>query len=201
VTIRNKNLKNHFIEANTETYIMPKLRLVRSTENNPVDIDKNQEDKITADFKEIYYQYHEQILRFIWLRVNSLELAQDLVQEVFLRVWRTRHKLNPKKSIKSYIYTISNNLVIDYLRKKRLENSYLSELKLQHNNTVNNTIELSTSIKFAINNLPEKLKTVFLLGRYQGLQYAEIAEICHVSYKTVVVRMSKAIAMLRKELS
>lgn len=154
----------------------------------------------SAAFKTLYYRYNNAIYKFLWQRTYSIELAKDFLQEVFTRLWQNRMNLDSTKSIKAYLYRIANNLVIDFLRKNAYKRSYISKLTRQVRSSCEDSIEIKTSIKIALNNLPEKLRTVFMLSRYEGLTYSEIAETCNVSIKTVESRMSRALQYLRKEL-
>ena len=151
-------------------------------------------------FKTLYHRYYEAITAFLYQRTLSMELTKDFVQEVFTRVWLKRDRLDTSKSIKAYLYRIANNMTIDYFRKQGSKKAYLSTMARQHESSSDDCIETRTSVKMAISKLPEKLRSVFLLSRYEGLKYAEIAEVCHISVKTVESRMSRALEQLRKEL-
>ncbi len=155
----------------------------------------------SAAFKILYFRYYEPLYNFVWHRTYSTELAKDLLQETFTRLWQNRQKLDVNKSIKAYLYRIANNLIIDYNRKNASKKSYLSKLNRESNSGNEQSIEIELSIKTALDNLPEKLRTVFTLSRYQGLKYSEIAEVCSISIKTVEKWMSQALQLLRKELS
>ncbi|MFH1940700.1 MAG: RNA polymerase sigma-70 factor [bacterium] len=153
-----------------------------------------------AAFKALYFRYYDALYRFLWQRTHSADLAKDFLQEVYTRLWQNRRNLDPAKSIKAYLYRIANNLVIDYIRKNAYKKSYLTKLSHRSRSFSEESIEVETSIHIALNNLPEKLRTVFMLSRYEGLTYSEIAEACHISVKTVESRMSRALLRLREEL-
>jgi RNA polymerase sigma-70 factor (ECF subfamily) len=150
-------------------------------------------------FKALYYRYFDALYRFIWYRLHSAELAQDFVQEIFTRVWNHRSKLDPKKSVKSYLYCIGSNMVIDHFRKRGSEINY-SVQNYQKSFVPVDDMDLRISIMDAVNRLPEKLKDVFTLSRFQGLKYSEIADARKISIKTVESRMTQALKLLRKEL-
>ncbi|MBN2010992.1 RNA polymerase sigma factor [candidate division KSB1 bacterium] len=152
-------------------------------------------------YKEIYCKYHSSLSRFIYSRVQQTELTRDLVQEVFLRVWNTRYRLDPKKSIKAYFYQVANNLVIDTMRKKKHRENYLKIATHPQYYSSEELINTALDVHKAIEQLPEKLKVVILLSRFEGLTYNEIAESCQISIKTVVYRMRKAMEMMTKLLS
>jgi RNA polymerase sigma-70 factor (ECF subfamily) len=149
-------------------------------------------------FKVFYYRYYEQIYHFLWHRTFSPDLAKDFVQEVFARLWQHREKLDPRKSIKAFLYRIANNLSIDYIRKHASEMNYRKSLPNQK--IVEESIEVRMSIETAVQNLPERLRSVFIMSRFQGLKYYEIARACKISVKTVESRISQALQLLRVEL-
>ena len=161
-------------------------QLVESIKNSDVDA-----------FKSLYYRYYKNLYHFLCMRTNSLESAKDLVQEIFARLWQNRRNLSKKKSIKAYLFRIANNLVIDSYRKKSSQQKVMSESK---KNITDNSLESITAIKLAIDKLPEKLRNVFILSRYHGFKYSEIAQICKISVKTVESRISQAFKILREEL-
>ena len=150
-------------------------------------------------FKTLYFRYYEPLHRFLWYRLRSTEQASDYLQEVFMRFWEHRSRLDPSRSVKSYLYRIAHNLVIDHLRKASSVRAYRLEL-LKRDVAAEEDLDAKISIRSAVEDLPERLRTVFILSRYQGLKYAEIAEICRISVKTVESRMSKALGRLRQVL-
>jgi len=155
----------------------------------------------TEAFKRLYYKYYEMLARFALYRLHSTQTAADLVQDIFLKLWVRRSKLNPDKSIKAYLYKSLNNSVINY---SKLHSSHTTSIENISDNKIQRA-ETDPAIKLdirnAVNQLPEKLKTVFILSRFEGYRYSEIAVICNVSIKAIEKRMSKAFDILRKTLS
>jgi len=151
-------------------------------------------------FKELYYRYYKPLHSLIWLRMNATEMAQDIIQEVFTRLWQNRDKLIPGNSVKAYLYKITNNLIIDYFRKKKKERTYTTENASSAILQTDDSLESITDIKLSIQNLPENCRIVFMLSRYHSLTYLEIADALNISIKTVEARMSKALKILRTEL-
>ncbi|MCK5147671.1 RNA polymerase sigma-70 factor [bacterium] len=151
-------------------------------------------------FKALYLRYFDAIYRYIAHRLYSGEDTQDFVQEVFTRLWQHRHDLDPKKSIKAYLYRVSYNLVIDHLRKRGSDKIFREYITLS-NSSPESTMDDRMTLKEAINDLPENVRLVFKMSRYDGLKYKEIADICQISIKTVESRMTQAFKLLRKELA
>ena len=174
--------------------------------NNPSSISEEQlvesiKSSQVEAFKTLYYRYYNDLYRFFWLRINSKDSAKDLIHDVFIRIWENRHNLDGKKSIKAYIYRIANNLLIDFFRKKSSQRTYIAEDASVTDVSTEESLEQVTAVKLAINNLPEKIRSVFILSRYQGLKYAEIAQALNISIKTVESRICKAFRLLREDLS
>ena len=152
-------------------------------------------------FRNLYVIYAESLFRYFWSRLADPELARDFVQELFTRVWSHRARLDPDRSIKRYLYTIAENLLIDHFRRQDNRNAYLREKKYRLSRLSGDENDLAFQLELAIESLPEKLRTTFLLSRRQDLTHAEIAAIFHVSVKAVEKRMKKAMNHLRKVLS
>ncbi|NOY60515.1 MAG: RNA polymerase sigma-70 factor [Calditrichaeota bacterium] len=149
-------------------------------------------------FKALYFRYYESLYRFLLIRTGSQETSRDFVQDVFAGLWQNRRTLKTGKSLRAYLFRIANNLVIDHFRRQKTQHLY-SERFFNFEMTENP--ELRRRIFSAIEELPEKLRTVFVLSRFDGLKYTEIAQACEISIKTVEKRMSRALRVLRKELS
>jgi RNA polymerase sigma-70 factor (ECF subfamily) len=136
------------------------------------------------------------LVHYAWYRTNSIELSRDLVQEIFFNVWIKRNLLNPQKSIKAYLYKSLINSIIDHKKLSSFKNISLDKIK----NTADEiSLENNIDIRNAVNKLPEKLKTVYILSRIEGYKYAEIAEICSISVKTVEKRMSNVLFRFLKK--
>ena len=149
-------------------------------------------------FRQLYYKYHKKLFRFALYRLHSLQIAADLVQEIFFKLWLKRDKLNPTKSIKAYLYKSLNNLIIN---QSKLHSSRTTSFGNIGDHKVLNhgsDPDVQIDIQNAVNQLPKKLKIVYLLSRIEGYKYSEIAEICNISVKAVEKRMSKALDILRK---
>ncbi|MDZ7288385.1 MAG: RNA polymerase sigma-70 factor [candidate division KSB1 bacterium] len=155
-----------------------------------------------AAFKTLYFRYFEALFRFLWRLTSDAELSKDCVQEVFSRIWNNREHLDPHQPIKSYLYRIGYNLVIDHRRqnKQRLD-SLEAHPEIAPSYSADEPFELRDKIEDAIKNLPEPIRLVFTMNRFDGFKYAEIAAALDISVKTVEARMSKALKILREKLA
>ncbi len=167
---------------------------------NEIQLTSALRDSDEKAFQTLFNQYYESLFAFIYTRIRSVELARDLVQDSFSKLWLHRRTLNPDQGCKSYLFRIADRLLIDYYRKCSSRKKYQQEQRFAPNAT-RSDIDLQITLQNCISELPDKLRDVFVLSRYQGYTYAEIAEVCHISIKTVESRMSKALKRLRVVLS
>jgi RNA polymerase sigma-70 factor (ECF subfamily) len=153
-------------------------------------------------FKTLYYRYFEALFRFLWRQINDEELAKDLLQEVFGRVWKNRANLDPGQSIKAYLYRIGQNLVIDHRRQNSRAVDFLeAHPEIEPSYSTNDDFDFNEKLQAAIESLPEPIRAVFVMSRFDGAKYAEIAAAFDISVKTVEARMSKALSILREKLA
>ncbi len=152
-------------------------------------------------FKQLYYRYYEKLFKFIRRRVEDDDVAKELAQILFVRTWQGRERLAADQAIKSYLYKIATNLIIDFFRKKGREQfTALDEVETDLSAEPDQRFELEEMIDRAVNSLPEPLQTVFKLSRFKDMKNSEIAAELGVSVKTVESRMTRAFTILRQKL-
>lgn len=144
--------------------------------------------------------YYPNLYAFVLSRTANEDLTRDILQELFFRVWEKRASLSSFKSIKSYLFTIANHLLIDHYRKKKSEYSYLNHINLQIDEAYQIDHAQQIDFRTALEKMPELVREAFLLNRTDGLTYAEIAEVYDVSPKTIGYRIGQALLILRKYL-
>jgi RNA polymerase sigma-70 factor, ECF subfamily len=158
-------------------------------------------------FDQVYELYSHKLFSFIFKILKNEAEVDDIVQEVFVKIWESRNKLEDYKLLNSYIFTIAYNNSIDLIRKRISNNNYLEHLK--NSATINFTPsiigqiefnELNIQVEKLIANLPERQKQVYLLHREEGLTYPEIAEKMGISKNTVENHMVKALKYLRQNM-
>jgi RNA polymerase sigma-70 factor (ECF subfamily) len=150
--------------------------------------------KQDALFKELYKTHYADLYRFAKIKLNGdSQRAEDLVQECFLALWSKFTKLESYDKIKSFLYNVLNNKLIDFYRSNKLiVMEDLSEKVLDS--------EQTNDVHHYVLELPQDLQTVFLLNKYNSFKYSEIAEILGISVKTVESRMSKALKILKEKI-
>jgi len=158
-------------------------------------------------FDHIYGLFSHKLFSFVFKILKNEAEADDIVQEVFVKIWESREKLGDYKLLNSYIFTIAYNNSIDLIRKRINNNKYLEHLKnssvIQITPSTISEIEfneLNTQVEKLIAKLPERQKQVYLLHRETGLTYPEIAEQLGISKNTVENHMVKALKYLRQNM-
>jgi RNA polymerase sigma-70 factor (family 1) len=151
-------------------------------------------------FKQLYYKYHKVLFRFAQYRLHSSEIASDLVQDIFLKLWLKRNRLNPTKSIKAYLYKSLINSIINYSKLHSSQTTSFGNIN-DHKILNESNPDIKIDVQNAVSQLPEKLKIVYVLSRLEGYKYSEIAEICNISVKGVEKRMSEVFKILRRILN
>ena len=136
------------------------------------------------------------------------DLAKDTVQAGFLKLWETRQFISPGLSAKPYFNRIIHNICLDIIKhdkvKKRVQKDILQTSETIFINNVfenSDSKQLKADIDTALSELPEQMRRVFELCRYEGLKYTEVAQQLNVSVKTVEAHMSRALVRLRDKLS
>jgi RNA polymerase sigma-70 factor (ECF subfamily) len=159
-------------------------------------------------FDELYRWYSHKLFSFVFRILKDENDSDDIVQEVFLKIWELREKLGDYRLLNSFIFTIAYNNSISLIRKRISSTKYIGYLRdLSVKQTQGDLIteieliELNKQVENLISNLPERQKQVFLLHREKGLTYPEIAEELRISKNTVENHMVKALKYLRQNLN
>ena len=155
-------------------------------------------------FSKIYDQYIEKIYRFIFLKVNSQEIAQDLCSETFLRGWES-FKQNKIENPQAFLYRIARNLVTDFYREKgktRIVSTEYAQIIDPRQDLEEKTLSNSDldTIKTALTNLKDEYQTVIIWHYLDDLPLPEIAKILDKSEKTTRVMLHRALKSLKNEL-
>lgn len=156
-------------------------------------------------YKFLLNKFHRKLNAYALTLVNDHSMAQDIVQNVFLKTWKNRSKLNPEFSIQSFLYkSVYNEFINSYQQNKAmmlLQQKYVESMQYVVENTDESSIErMLAIINKEIQNLPNKCQQVFILSKKEGLTNIEIAEHLDVSIKTVEAQISKAYKILKEKL-
>jgi RNA polymerase sigma-70 factor (ECF subfamily) len=157
-------------------------------------------------FSNVFSTYYKDLVFFAFSFTHELSCAEDIVQDTFVKLWEDHEKLNVTVSLKSILLKTIQNKCIDWHRHKKIVNNHstyiINNSPLYEYDTDNYILrsEMEGRIEKVIANLPEKFKEAFEMNRFEGLKYQEIAAKLNVSVRTVEVRISKALAVLREAL-
>jgi RNA polymerase sigma-70 factor (ECF subfamily) len=157
-------------------------------------------------FKVLYQKYAPKLYGFSRKYLNSDEDAEEIVQEVFLRIWEKRENVDESQSFSSYIFQAAKHRIFNGFRKKVNEQAYLDFVVYANDASSNFTDmeveyqEIKSKAEAVISAMPPKRQEIFRLSREQGLKNKEIAEKLQISIKTVENQMSQALKFLREEL-
>jgi len=149
--------------------------------------------------------YHHKLCVYANSLVKNIYSAEDIVQNVFIKVWEQRTRLKSDYALKSFLYKLVYNEFIDLYRKNQslfsLEKSYYDALNsIVFEDDSESFQRVLNVVNKEIQNLPPKCKEVFILSKKEGLTNIEIAEHLDVSVKTVEAQITKAFSLLRSSL-
>ena len=161
-------------------------------------------------YEEIYSEFFGVLYHLCLQYLHQEKVAEEIVQDTFLKLWEIRETLNEQINIRSFLYTITKNNCLNHLRNQKISLKHQENMKyleMQFNyealEKLGNYIqfeELRNKIDDAISTLPEEVIETFRLSRFEEFSYKEIAEQQGISIKTVEARISKALRILRIEL-
>jgi RNA polymerase sigma-70 factor (ECF subfamily) len=158
-------------------------------------------------FAELFYRYKNGIYNFIYRLVGNPDVADDLLQNTFIKMIKSIDKYQERNRFKQWLFSIANSVTIDYLRKRKRE--YMVDPIEDWMEITDNSIslqatleqeELMNCIEEKIERLPPKQKRVFLMRQESDLTFREIAEILQCPVSTVLSRIHNAVVSLRKSL-
>jgi RNA polymerase sigma-70 factor, ECF subfamily len=155
-------------------------------------------------FEQLYKKHCQNLVRFAFYYVGDMEAAQDIVQEVFLKIWNQQPTFKTPDHEKSYLYKMTRNTCLMLLRKHEVRQRYQQQKSEVISDSPETTYigkELDEAYKTTIFELPEKCRIIFCMSRFDDLSYKEIAKIQGISIKTVETQIGRALVFLRKKLS
>jgi RNA polymerase sigma factor (sigma-70 family) len=167
-----------------------------------------------ADFQNIYNQYHMLVYNVSLNYLQNIEDAEEITQDVFIQIHNSIHKFGEKSALKTWIYRITINKCLDFIKhknsKKRLfifgnksrnEKEYLNASNFEHPGILLENKEKSAILFDTINELPENQKTAILLSKIDGMSNPEISAIMQLSVSSVESLIFRAKTNLKEKLS
>lgn len=158
-------------------------------------------------FKQLFHFYTPRLNQFAFSLVKSKEAAAEIVDEVFIKVWKQRQGLPGISNLNVYLYRAVKNTCLNYLSQRARQlvtepfDLFDAELSVEHDNPEKKMItsELMKKIVAVVEALPPRCKMVFKLVREDGLKYKEVAEILNISPKTVDAQMVIAMRQISEQ--
>lgn len=157
-------------------------------------------------FELVFREFYQMLCSYAYRFVNDDDTAEEIVQELFYKLWEKRFELQVTSSLKSYLFSAVHNRCLKYIEHRNVETRYKNYYLLHGSEIDNepqqssNVTELQGIIERTLDSLPERCSRIFRLNRFEGLKYIEIAEKLSISIKTVEANMGKALKQLRRNL-
>lgn len=151
-------------------------------------------------FRQLYHQFYKKLLQFAFVLTRNKEVAEELVEDVFIKFWKNKKNAENIRNVKVYLYSATKNTCLNYLSSKAHENitQPFDAINIELANPLSPDQiliyrETYSKIKSAIETLPPRCKMIFKLIREDGLKYKEVAEILNLSASTIEAQMTIAI--------
>lgn len=152
-------------------------------------------------FTKLYNHYKEPSIRFTMSIIKDEEEAENMLHEVFIKIWSRREQINPTLNFSSYLFTCLRNMAFDHLKKmercQQMQEQYLRLMQYHYDNESDAEDAKMSLLKNAMATLPEKRKMILKLNVEEGKSYQEIAEMMRISKNTVKNQLVKAKQFLR----
>lgn len=174
-----------------------------------MDLQKHIENLKKSDhqsFKVIFHELQDDVYRFLMYMIKDTDIAEDLLQDVFLKIWENRKNIKEEKSFKSYLFTIAKRLALGYIRHQNVVNRFNSRSDLTNITDRSPHFELEEKelekdFNLALEKMNSNTRSIFLLSRIDNKKYYEIAEQLDISVKTVESHISKALSIIRETIN
>ena len=160
-----------------------------------------------TEFEELFRKHYSELCAHANKYLNDVDAAEETVQSLFVKLWEGREELQIEKSPRAYLYTAVRNACYNQIRHIKIREEYKAHNKREMDETSYSVDddyqaeELNEKIRRAIDALPEGRRRIFILSRFEGLKYREIADRLKISVKTVENQMGSAIKHLKNDLA
>ena len=167
---------------------------------------KNSKAQLTSQFEQIYNQYWEKVYSVCYNNTRDMELAKEMVQDIFKSLWERRNELE-LQSVERYLLRSAKLKVFEYIRNKtnrqKIDSDNLPYCVNSSNCTEEQVLykELKANVDMLVDNLPCQCKRVYKMSREQGISNKKIAESLGISERAVEYHITKAMSVLRIKLT
>jgi RNA polymerase sigma-70 factor, ECF subfamily len=163
-----------------------------------------QRDEIA--FEQVFKTHFKRLHAYAFTILRDEVEAEEIVQQVFFKLWERNENLSLSGSVSSYLYRAVHNESLNYIKHQKVRSNHQLHVAYSMKNEVEHPAkkvmagELEKKIHTALNELPEQCRTIFQMSRFDELKYREIADKLGISVKTVENQMGKALKLLREKL-
>jgi len=160
-----------------------------------------------GQFELLFKSSYISLVRYATTMIKDHDTSEEIVQDLFFRLWKDREKLNIESSLNGYLFRSVHNKCLHYVEHKKVVERHAEEMLTrpvtdqESPSDILHYKELQERIAGILEKLPERCGQIFYMSRFEGLKYTEIAEKLSVSVKTVESNMGKALKEFRKELT
>jgi RNA polymerase sigma-70 factor (ECF subfamily) len=159
-------------------------------------------------FEMLFHAVYPHLCAYANKFLSDIDEAEEIVQEVFFKLWKNRKDIDEDESLKGYLFTAVKNSCFHFLEHKKVKDKYSTLLQhiykssWEENSTYEIVVasELEKEFDKALKQLPSQCRKIFELSRLEGLKYAEIASQLNISQKTVETQMSRALQKIKLQL-
>ena len=160
------------------------------------------ENKDYTHIESVWNEYYDQLLRFIRRRVSDKATAEDLLQNVFLKMLTNIESLKDSTKIKSWLFQITRNTIVDHFRKTQKQGD-IASLPSEENEEISDDVmeEVESWVAPFINRLPEKYREALILSEIKGMSQKEMALYLGISYSAAKTRVHRGRLLLKQKLT
>ncbi|OHX68629.1 hypothetical protein NH26_19050 [Flammeovirga pacifica] len=156
-------------------------------------------------FEVLFKAQYPKLCAYANTFLKDIQASEDVVHDVLIKLWEQKEQIDIDTSLEAYLFRAVRNKCLNVIRHTEVKENYKVHVdhtsSSQHVEEDLEASELDDKIQSAINQMPDKRKNIFLLSRFEGLKYSEIATQLNISVKTVENQMSSALKYLKTELS
>ena len=160
-----------------------------------------------GQFELLFRSSYVSLVRYAKTLIKDHDTAEEIVQDLFFRLWQDKEKLNIESSLNGYLFRSVHNKCLHYIEHNRVVERHAEDIlnrqaeRQESPSDILNYKELQEKVARILERLPERCGKIFTMSRFEGLKYNEIAEKLSVSVKTVEANMGRALKEFRKELT
>lgn len=161
-------------------------------------------DGTESTFRKVFDNSYENLCRYAFSIVKDFDLAEDIVQSMFMKLWEKRDELDISTSVQSYLFRSVYNQCLNQLEHRVIKTKYDAAVRVEPGRDAQQPDvfpeELGSNIRKAVDTLPPQCRSIFIMSRYEELKYSEIADRLGISVNTIQNQVSKALKILREAL-